>query len=80
MARSGYLVHLEIKQIHCTTEVAVRGVNHCYVMSVRWQVVCLMQSFKSTGKSKNNRTAAVAQSVREFASQAEGWVFESQPR
>ena len=25
-------------------------------------------------------TAAVAQSTREFAMQAEGWVFESQPR
>ena len=25
-------------------------------------------------------TAAVAQSVRAFTSQAEGWVFESQPR
>ena len=29
---------------------------------------------------KLNLTAAVAQTVRTFASQAEGWVFESQPR
>ena len=29
---------------------------------------------------KNNTAAAVAQWVRAFAPQAEGWVFESQPR